>query len=133
MPKHPHADKMALYAEDALETDNPWERWECRQPDGTIWHSLPEHPIWDEIIEYRRKPRTITINGHEVPEPVREPLEDGQGYFLLDITRGDFADKFFWTGGRIDKKWLEHGLIHLTEEAAKAHAEALLSFTKKGD
>ena len=29
--KHKHADLMLQYAEDAMETDRPWERWEWRR------------------------------------------------------------------------------------------------------
>lgn len=29
MTKHIHAELMAEYAKDAMETDKPWERWEC--------------------------------------------------------------------------------------------------------
>ena len=28
MAKHIHAENMALYAQDAQETPEPWERWE---------------------------------------------------------------------------------------------------------
>jgi hypothetical protein len=32
---------------------------------------MVEHPHWISNVDYRRKPRTININGIEVPEPVR--------------------------------------------------------------
>ena len=34
MAKHIHADLMLQYAQDAMETDKPWERWEVY---GKIW------------------------------------------------------------------------------------------------
>lgn len=37
--KHPHAELMKQYAEDAMETDKPWERWEY-SCDGSPWGNL---------------------------------------------------------------------------------------------
>jgi hypothetical protein len=83
---------------------------------------------------FRVAPKTININGHEVPEPVREPLCSGDKYYLVDVTYElDFCDELTpweWDGDEADKRWLSCGLIHLTKEAAEAHAKALLSFTK---
>lgn len=31
MNKHPHAELMKLYAEDAMTTEHPWRLWEVRQ------------------------------------------------------------------------------------------------------
>ncbi len=64
--KHKHAELMALYAQDAMETDKPWERWELRGG-STEWIACVENPEWETAIQYRRKPRTININGHAVP------------------------------------------------------------------
>lgn len=81
---------------------------------------------------FRIKPKTININGHEVPEPVRAPLEVGQEYYLAIPT--DPSSKLFmhyrWEGCIVDEKWLSRGLIHLTREAAETHTKALLSFTQ---
>jgi hypothetical protein len=129
--KHKHAELMALYAQDAMETDKPWERWERRYKGHTYWQSLNCCPTWTPVTEYRRKPRTIKINGFEVPEPVREPLEDGQEYYIPSITFGSGAGHHSWRGDNHDDGWLAKGLIHLTKEAAETHAKALLSFTKK--
>lgn len=131
MPKHPHADKMALYAQDALETDEPWERWEVNY--GVGWATLVKGPKWDRSAQYRRKPRTITINGYEVPEPVREPLLVGALYWHFDPMEANGLNDNTWNDEAFDAALLKNGFIHLDREAAKAHAEALLSFTKKGD
>lgn len=56
---HIHAELMAKYAEDARETDKPWERWQHRGswdlPDR--WWDCTTHPIWAENLQYRRKPQ----------------------------------------------------------------------------
>ena len=50
---HIHAAEMRLYAEDAAETDEPWERWEvCFAK--VDWGSLSIHPKWLLFNKYRR-------------------------------------------------------------------------------
>lgn len=50
---HPHAELMALYAQDAAETDKPWERWEVYLMGA--WTNLVKSPPWERGIKYRRK------------------------------------------------------------------------------
>ena len=127
---HVHAELMMEYAKDALETDKPWERWEYFNAYDR-WVPLPATPTWYEDVAYRRKPRTININGHEVPEPVRGPLKDGEDYYFPDLFEAEMSISTYWNGDNSDYRLLKHGLIHITKDAAVAHAEALLSFTQK--
>lgn len=66
---HIHAAAMAEYAKDAAETDKPWERWEFSYKNQE-YESLNNHPIWMTDNKYRRKPKTILINGHEEGQPL---------------------------------------------------------------
>ena len=123
---HIHAAAMAEYAKDALETVKPWERWEfsCQKQEyKTLW----DHPTWHEKNKYRRKPKVILINGHEVPEPHRTPLKDGEVYWALTLFSG--ATSLRWKDYDFDNSHLENGFIHLTKEAAEKHFNALKSFT----
>lgn len=130
MPAHIHQKLMAQYAEDALITDMPWALWECRII-GTDWRQLYDSPTWEKTLQYRRKQKTIIINGFEVPEPVREPLPIGQIYYKINLYPADRAKSVSkWLGGTTEMDYLRLGLIHLTQEAAELHAQALLSFTK---
>lgn len=52
---HIHAESMRLYAEDAAEIDEPWQRWEFCMP-GKMWENLYGHPQWTPSFLYRRKP-----------------------------------------------------------------------------
>ena len=79
------------------------------------------------------KPKTININGYEVPEPVRTRLNDGDTYYIPDVLSYDFYISDWWSNTDQDLKFLNLGLIHLTKEAAIQHAKALLSFTAKVD
>lgn len=139
MSKHIHAELMAQYAQDAAETDKPWERWQVRQwhREGSVfvygdWRDCsPSDMTFPNDYEYCRKYRTININGHEVTEPVRKPPVSGTKYFVPTIGGRYFATEFYWGDDGVDNRCLERGLVHLTEEAAIAHAKALLSFTTK--
>lgn len=136
---HKHAEAMKLYAEDAATTDKPWELWEYRSGtygDEEDWFDLENNPIWTKNSCYRRKavkPKTININGYEVPEPYRGSIGIGSKYYVADITNGSdnkvlahFLDNFEY-----EESLMKKGLIHLTQEAAQKHLQALLSFTRK--
>ena len=78
---------------------------------------------------YRLKPRTISINGHEVPEPMRVAPQIGSRFFLALTAQCILAGEHTWQGSHASIEWLAKGLCHVTREAAEAHAKALLSFT----
>lgn len=71
---------------------------------------------------------TININGFDVPEPCREPLEYGTLYYTARLSFGKY-NKLVWGGDPIDYYHLKNGLIHLNKKAAKVHSKALRSFT----
>ncbi|PJK01481.1 hypothetical protein CO615_04175 [Lysobacteraceae bacterium NML75-0749] len=121
---------MMQYAQDAMKTNTPWELWEFRKENSDEpWDDLVTHPMWCEYFEYRRKPRTININGHEVPEPIREPPKYNSPYYMPEFKYPELYERFFWEGDHTDMHRLKSGLMHLTKDAAIAHARALLSFT----
>ena len=131
--KHIHAELMMEYAKDAMETDEPWERWEYYSHRCTWEPFKISGPSWGEESEYRRKARTININGHEVPEPYRGEMKKDQPYFIPRIgwmgCEGNYEEEV-WINCTYDNNMIHRGLIHLNKEAAMAHAKALESFTK---
>ncbi len=128
---HIHAAAMAEYAKDAAETDKPWERWEFCHMRGE-YQSLHSHPEWVEGNKYRRKPKVILINGHEVPEPCRTPFEIGDAYWTFTFFFAGVIE-VYWDGDGEDHNAFKNGFIHLTKEAAEKHFNALKSFTASGD
>lgn len=104
-------------------------------PDNDWWESANVlQYINDENREFRIKPETMTINGHEVPCPVREPLAEDQDFYVVAVTQIRRPRCFRWNpDSDVMQSWLKRGLIHLTEAAAIAHAEALLSFTRSDE
>ncbi|WP_368899752.1 hypothetical protein [Morganella morganii] len=129
MSGHPHADLMAKAAEIA-KTDQYWQRhFEEKFHSTDKWNQMSD-VFFQTHREYRLKPNFIDINGHKVPEPVREPLEVNNLLWIADITQPN-AEQLMWTGHTSDILMLERGILHLTKEAAEAHIAALLSFTQK--
>ena len=129
---HIHAAAMAEYAKDAAETDKPWERWEFSNNNERDYTPLHEHPSWNNNRKYRRKPKVILINGHEVPEPHRKPLEIDDTYWTFTFFF-DGVNKYYWANDLDDNNALKSGFVHLTKEAAEKHFNALKSFTAKGE
>ena len=132
MTAHIHAALMLQYAQDAATTDKPWEMWEFHCDEHEKWTVLTGNPEWDYDTRYRRKPRTIRIGEIDIPEPVREPLQHGEKYFVPYISSGDLSCGIFtWRFDEQDKEMMRNGIIHITEEAALAHAKALIALTAK--
>lgn len=142
MPEFVHLNHLRQYTKDAEETSEPWLRWQYKRklvneetdPIDSLFENewidalgpIPFNPSY----EYRRKPKTILINGFEVPEPVRDPLHYDQEYWLANPTEHT-ARKYEWEGDDVDLRWLAAGLIHLDKESAQIHIDALLSFTRR--
>lgn len=60
--QHKHFRHMADYAQDAAETDKPWERWEMSGGNESKWRQNKTHPTWAENLEYRRKPKKKAVD-----------------------------------------------------------------------
>jgi len=132
MAGHVHAALMAEYAEVAKTNDKPWEEFEFRMDVESLWISLNCSPNWSPLCKYRRKQRTININGFEVPEPLRVAPEIGSKFYtpyILAISQKNFWLLNAWSNCNYSYKLLADGMVHKTREAAELHAKALLSFT----
>jgi len=117
-----------------------------QRPDEECWQYRALHDCWCvatarmaleralESYSIRRKPRMIrvthefpdgTVRVFEYPEPVREPLENGQGYWLAVLSPHGIH-RWEWHGTKDENHLLDLGLIHLTKEAAEAHRRAMV-------
>ncbi|MDE9504589.1 hypothetical protein, partial [Xenorhabdus bovienii] len=127
-------DLMMEYAKLAKETDRPWEHFEVFYYDANRWYSMAGEICFnvDANKKYRLKPRTIRIGKFDIPEPVREPLENEQRYYYPSISDDDaWYRSSVWEGDSYDNAQLQRGLIHLDHESAEIHAQALISLTRK--
>lgn len=80
-------------------------------------------------IKYRIKPdepKTIKVNGFDVPEPMREAPAEDTTYYLASPPDANYYAAAVWCGDTYDTRWLSRGLLHTTVEAAVAHAKAML-------
>ena len=134
MTAHKHAALMLQYAQDAAETDRPWERWEVRvaanvQPNA-VFEMLSSHPTWDTSNEYRRKPQIIKVGKWEFPKPISIGETPAIGAMLYLTEFGTAAEAFTvwtceWDEDPYNMARLIGGVFHLTREAAQAHANVL--------
>lgn len=123
---HVHAKLMAEYAKDAAKSKEPWKDWEISDLfDSTSWISCKSNPGWDLVRNYRRKPKTVTINGIVVNKGLTEANYDTLVYIpALHLHVKYIAIRFEDTYQRS----LERGLVHATKEDAITMADALLAF-----
>ena len=131
MTAHKHAHLMAQYAQDALETETPWTRWQVLRLDaGGQWVDCFISIGWGVESEYRRKPRTLTYTV-TIPEPLRKAPETGSWYWLAETAIDDFTSRVEWVGDGCDRSWLKRGLCFATKEDAIAAAKAMLPFKEE--
>ena len=134
---HKHAEAMKLYAEDAATTDNLWKLREYiygLYGDEEDWRDLENNPTWAKNRCYRRKavkPKTIDINGYEVPEPLQKAPEGGTMYWYPNTSDTHVSCSYYYSQYQYHIDRLVNGLVHLTQESAQEHLDALLSFTRK--
>lgn len=119
--KHVHHDIIQEWIKDISRTI----QW---SPDGVNWTDVQgDPPLWSPYAKYRFKPEAqkfITVNGVNVPEPVRKELKRGQEYWLALVATGHptvYSWHPQWHNG-----YLTLGIIHLTKEAAQIHIDAML-------
>ena len=130
-----HKEIMAV-AEAAKTSDEPWDILhvlyvgETRIAPQCNWtYCLPANLI-DLILcnpnyEFRIKPRTIMINGIEVPEPLRVKPEMGQKVYLAQANSRGGTEYVYWEDNNpVLVVLFNSGRLHLTEEAARTHYEA---------
>lgn len=85
---------------------------------------------------YRVKPeapKTIKVNGFDVPEPMREaPVLDTRCFIAWPLV-ADYFEEVFWSAEGYIILCLSRGLLHSTQEAAVAHAKAMLGIDPYAD
>lgn len=124
---HPHAALMLEYAKDAAEHAEPWLLWQYRMSKGS-WHTFENvGPRWEPNLQYRRIPRTIRIGEIDVSEPMRVAPQAGAYYYVATTEYQELCYQSRWDGDSQDHARLARGLVHLTREAAEAHARALIA------
>ena len=133
MTAHKHAALMLQYAQDAMETDKPWERWEYSDT-STLdqhgekirddWYDCGENPDWRPSVKYRRKPQTIKVGKWEFPKPLG--CTDVYYYVDFNMETAEFIPfRDTWTNNQYDDDRLTGNLCHLSYDDALAHSDVL--------
>ena len=92
---------------------------------------VSQYSIYQEsidLLDWKVKPKTISINGHEVPEPIRVKPNRGDNFYTVYLSAGT-VECFTFDDSMTCNRWFNQGLAHKTREAAELHLKALLSFT----
>ena len=136
MNKHPHAELMKLYAEDAMTTEKPWQLWEFQPKDEAVWYRLTNHPAWSHEAKYRRRAKVVNIDGVKFPVPISIANDDSvnRDYFTIYVTDSGVVV------GRINRELmnvekfnvlLNQGLIFEQRDDCERYVEALSELNKK--
>ena len=107
------------------------ENVELYSEDLDKWFSLNDDVFLSDVFDTRKlrlKPRTITINGIEVPAPF-EPKEGDEVYFIDCETNRGYSSDAIGEGCR--ERWIQFGAWR-TEEEIKQVVSALRSVFKGG-
>jgi hypothetical protein len=123
MAKHIHAESMMQYAQDALESETPWEKWEYTY--NKIWKPLIQHPSWDLCVYYRRKPKTIVVNGFTINAPLDKKPKDHSIVFYPDLTTTYFAMLVPYSDEYYDVAF-DNGILFDNANDATAMGKAML-------
>ena len=130
MKEHPQAEILRAIA-DGKTIEGRRIGPDCATIDCTTidWTTIanPLTVIGNPIWELRVKPETMTLAGHKFPAPVRDPLEEGVLYSLVDTTFGPAFRRILWANSLKDVEYLKRGLIQRTEEGAIAQAKAMIA------
>lgn len=97
--------------------------YECEQVDGLVSMRKAIESLGIEVIT---DPKTITINGVEVPGPERTEPVEGTSYYIADTSQEGCLYTFKWSNDESDKEWLQKGLVYLKKKDAKAVIEAMM-------
>lgn len=119
---HKHKDLIIAWANG--------ETIQCWNNELQAWEDL-YHLNFNSDVKFRVKPKTISINGIEVPAPERQELSEGTRYYIPQLMSAELYNWDTWRDKPMDKRALSRGTVHLTKESAVQHAKALLSFTSK--
>ena len=133
--KRAHAELAIKFYSDSKMNCWGWKETEQR------W-CLIAAPSWFvneiyEVCEHRptHKPmKRVTLAGITFNAPESVAPEPNTSYWipqLVSIASGARACERYWVGSEYGNECLENGFVHLKEEDAKLHAEALIKLSKE--
>ena len=83
-------------------------------------------PSFGSRCEFRLAPRTIRVNGVEVPVSEKVAPKNGDWVYLPSLDAENLYICAEWFGCKRDHEYLKRGLVYLNKEDAIARAKAML-------
>jgi len=125
MKQHPHAEALRAIADGV-----PLSEFDCKCQSteyvATLDKMSEQQWIYNPTrFEVTRKPQHIMVNGFKVPKPLNV-MSCGDYYFLADVTDEQLFVECKCRDDASDQSWIVRGICHATQEAAIAHAKAML-------
>jgi hypothetical protein len=87
-----------------------------------------------DISNYTIAPKTITVNGFEVPAPETiAPITRGTRYYISDPSLDEWYDYDMWDDIPMDHTRLARGVVYLNKDHAITRAKAMLGIDPAED
>ncbi|MEN8398730.1 hypothetical protein [Acinetobacter towneri] len=102
---------------------------EARRKDAIEFDSLDNFPATIMVnpeYEFRIALTFITIGEMQVPEPLKEAPAKGTQCFAPSLLTEELSKSFKWKNSDLDLALLQRGQVHLEQEHAVIHAQALI-------
>lgn len=117
---------IAYFQGEKVEVNYNNQGWSCFSKEFSAIPLDALKPFYDASgYEFRLEPRTITVNGVEVPAPEKVAPENGYYYLPLPSKENRYTTEY-WDGSEFDVRVLVEGLVYLNKEDAIARAKAML-------
>lgn len=130
---HKHAALIKAWADDPSQAVWSFTSLEWRKVDTPSWCETSAYALGDKPAAPPR--RMCTLAGVEFPMPETEAPAPGVKVYVPDTYPVQGCKPTYdtsWNGGDGSQLiWLKLGMVHLTKEAAEAHADALIAATKQ--
>ena len=123
--KYVHADLIMKYALAAQTSETPWENFELRQTENDYWHPATGVLLFCSTLQYRLKPKTIKIGYIDVPAPEKQPPMQSQQFWITSLNPNECKSDLWMNDFKPHTDLLKFGCVHLSEENAKIHSNAL--------
>lgn len=133
---HPHAELLRAIADGGIDAVEAFEcvhyTWMPDTPDSTQRNleKIMRNP-GDWTI--RRKPRTVRIAGRDVQAGITEAPDIDAEYFVASAMHDEYLFPGAWVDTATENRFLKRGLVHLSQEAARAMGEALAAAAEGGE
>ena len=126
--KYVHADLLMEYALAAQTSETPWENFEWRKSENDDWRPATDVTmfyLFYPTLQYRLKPKTIKIGDIDVPAPEKQPPMQSQQFWITSLNPNECKSDLWMNDFKPHTDLLKFGCVHLSEENAKIHSNAL--------